>query len=527
MKRYSSYFLVAAMVCAATSFSKANKTAKALPKVALEDVVNPVLPFNDDEYYQKLLGDIKKSPRSSAAATTDVPAIEKTFSADFLEMRRELIGSGTAGDSKRSGVRSVEELDAIITKYSNPDVYKGLSPQAKFLALQLRTLKSMKGFIFRAKLYIAGISATRTMIVTALRAQMAGIQTFFPLNESGSVNHWEIVFKYITENSPGIGSEILTDDDLYAFFRQLTNDYALIVNDFGDLVRSGQSIWWDNKLYMSFASFASEKDRYILLGKPELYALYSASSANASVLYSTTAYSFTGLRDAVKKIGQLFGIDNIVEAAIASVDGKGAQGMSSHTRIKVLRQYPKLFVRVSDGEKRMQSAYAYLVSAARSARLSFEATKKLKEGDENLFDVRVANAFNRIAGTSFANIDQLIDEKESVGSAIVNGERVKVSLKNFYYNSPAALSELYPTDWDLSSEGKKVSVAGYSAKGQRLRNYKYGMAVEWNLAPYKNIFPDLNGDSNGRTKDLPKYVRVLSQTWGSSVFAIPLSAAIF
>ncbi|MBL7554588.1 MAG: hypothetical protein JNM24_02105 [Bdellovibrionaceae bacterium] len=527
MKSYSSYILTALIVCTATSFSKVKAPSKIVPKVFLEDTVTPVLPFNNDEYYQKLLGDIKKSPRSSAAATTDVPAIEKTFSTDFLEMRRELIGSGVQGDPKRTGVQTVEELDTVINKYSNPEVYKGLSPQAKFLALQLRALKPMKGFIFRAKLYIAGISATRTMIVSALRAQMAGIQTFFPLNESASVNHWEIVFKYMTENSPGIGSEILTDDDLYVFFRQLTNDYAVIVNDFGDLVKSGQSIWWDNKLYMSFASFASEKDRYVLLGKPELYALYSASAANASVLYSTTAYSFTGLRDAVKKIGQLFGIDNIVETAIASIDGKGAQGMSSHTRIKVLRQYPKLFVRVSDGEKRMQTAYAYLVSAARSARLSFEETKKLKEGDENLFDVRVANAFNRIAGTSFANIDQLIDEKEPISSAIVNGERVRVSLKNFYYNSPASLSELYPTNWNLSSEDRKVSVPGYSAKGQQLRNYKYGMAVEWNLAPYKNMFPDLVGTSNGRTKDLPKYVRILSQTWGSSVFAIPLGAAIF
>lgn len=527
MKRYSSYFLVGLLSVSAPVFSKDKKSAASAPAPIAEESVVPVLPFNNDEYYQKLLGSIKKSPRSSAAATTDVPAIEKTFSADFIEMRKELIGSGVDGDQKRYGVRTVEELDAIINKYSNDGTYKKLSPQAQFLALQLRALQPFKGFIFRAKLYIGGISATRTMIVTALRAQMAGIQSFFPLNDGSAVNHWEVVFKYITEASPGIGSEILTDDDLYAFFRKLTADNARIVNDFGALVESGQSIWWDNKLYMSFASFASEKDRYILLGKPELYALYSASAANTSILYSTTAYSFTGLREAVMKVGQLFGIDNVIDAAIAAGDGKGADGMSSYTRIKVLRQQPKLFVRVADGDARMKLAYSYLVSASRSARASFEATKKLREGDDNLFDVRVANAFNRVAGTSFANIDQLIDEKEPVASAIVNGERVRVSLKNFYYDSPKALSELYPRNWDLGSEGRKVTVAGYSAKGQQQRNYKYGMATEWDLAPYKKIFPDMEGAANGRTKDVPKYVRILSQTWGSSVFAIPLGSAIF
>lgn len=524
MKRYSSYLLAGTLVFSATSFSKNKKPTVAAPAVVREQLVEPVLPINDDEYYQKLLGDIKTRPRSSAAAKVDVPAIEKKFSADFLEIRRQLIGLSPDG-TQGPGVRSVADLDRVIDMYSSPKAYGALSPQAKFLALQLRALKSFKGIIFRAKLYISGISATRTMVVTALRAQMAGIQTFFPLNEAASVNHWDVVFKYITENSPGIGTEILTDDDLYVFFDQLTKDYAGIVNDFGELVKGDQSIWWDNKLFMSFASFASEKDRYILLGKPELWALYSASAANVSVLYSTTAYSFTGLRDATKKIGQLFGIDNVIEAAVANVNGKGAQGMSSYSRIKVLNQFPKLFVRVEDGQERMKHAYLYLVAAARAAHASFKETKNLKEGDENLFDVRVANAFNRVLGDSFSNIDLLID-KQDVSSAIVKGERIRVSLKKFYESSPAALSELYPTNWELGSQGKKVNVPGYTAKGQQLRNYRYGMATEWNLEPYRKIFPDLDG-ANGRTKDLPKYIRILSQAWGSSVFAIPLGQAIF
>lgn len=485
------------------------------------------LPLNNDEFYNKFIEEIKKSPRSTAAAVTDVPAIEKNFEKDFLQIREELIGNGIAGDKNEKGVTTVEQLDQLINKYSEPATYKSLSNQAKFVALQLRSLKSFKSFIFRAKLYIGNISATRTMIVTALRTQIAGIQSFFPVLGNASVNHWEVVFNYITQNTPNMGPEIKNDRDLYVFFTQLAYDYAQIVNDFKEIVTENfKPIWWDNKLYMSFASFASEKDRYVLLDKPELYALYSASLMNMSALSSTTAYSFDGLQSSIKSIGQLFGIDSLGDGISAIVTGQGAEGMSSYSRIKVLSAYPDLFVLVPDGKKRMSLAYDYLKASVRAARVSYEETKKLPEGKQNLFDPRVANAFTRIGNTSFANVDSLVDEKEVVTSAVLNGERVKVSLKSFYDNPPKRLSDLYPTKWDLSAEHVKLNVPGYSKKGQYLRNYKYGMATEWNLAPYKQIFPDISGNGD-KTKEVPKYARILSQTWGSAVFAIPLGAAIF
>jgi hypothetical protein len=511
------------------------KTAKAVKEQPAELVMSE-FSLNQDDFYNKFINEIKKSPRSTAAAITDVPAIEKNFEKDFLVIREELIGNGIKGDPNQNGITTVEQLDKIINKYSDVNTYNGLSNQAKFVALQLRSLKPFKSFIFRAKRYIGGISATRTMIVTALRTQIAGIQTFFPVLGNSSVNHWEVVFNYITQNTPDMGSEILTDEHLYIFYTQLAYDYNKIVIDLEKLVVADfKPIWWDNKLYMSFASFASEKDRYVLLDKPELYSLYSAAQLNLSTLLSTTAYSFEGLRSSIKSIGELFGVDSISDGMKAIFDGKGAQGMSSHSRIKVLNKHPNLFTLMPDGKKRMEYAYACLKASVRAARVSFEETKKLPEGRQNLFDPRVANAFNRIGGTSFSNVDQLVDEKEPVTSAMINGERVKVSLKNFYMNPPEKLSDLYPTKWDLTSEGKLVEAPGYDDK--RLRNYKYGMATEWKLEPYKKLFPDIQGytDTNRtknmkdylRTKDVPKYARILSQTWGSAIFAIPLGAAIF
>lgn len=506
---------------------KAAAKAQQANKLVAAEMASVELPLNNDEFYNKFIEEIKKTPRSTAAAVTDVPAIEKNFDKDFLQIREELIGNGIVGDKNEKGVTTVEQLDQIINKYSEPATYKVLSNQAKFVALQLRSLKSFKSFIFRAKLYIGNISATRTMIVTALRSQIAGIQSFFPVLGNSSVNHWEVVFNYITQNTPNMGPEIRNDQDLYVFFTQLAYDYAQIVNDFKEIVTQNfKPIWWDNKLYMSFASFASEKDRYVLLDKPELYALYSASLMNLSVLSSTTAYSFDGLQSSIKAIGQLFGVDSISDAISGALNGQGADGMSSYSRIKVLNSHPNLFVIMPDGKKRMSLAYDYLKASVRAARVSYEETKKLPEGKQNLFDPRVANAFNRIGNSSFANIDTLVDEKDVVTSAVLNGERVKVSLKNFYDNPPERLSELYPTNWDLSTEHKKLKIPNYSNKGQFLRNYKHGMATEWKLEPYKRIFPEISGNGD-KTKEVPKYARILSQTWGSAVFAIPLGAAIF
>lgn len=540
-------FLSLTLVFASQGLAKEKKKSKALSTpIKGVEMAQVDLPLNNDDFYNKFIEEIKKSPRSTAAAVTDVPAIEKNFEKDFLQMREELIGNGIAGDKNEKGITTVEQLDQIINKYSEPAKYNSLSNQAKFVALQLRSLKSFKSFIFRAKIYIGNISATRTMIVTALRTQIAGIQSFFPVLGNSSVNHWEVVFNYITQNTPNMGSEIKTDQDLYVFFTQLTYDYAQIVNDFKDIVTSNfKPIWWDNKLYMSFASFASEKDRYVLLDKPEMYALYSAALMNLSTLSSTTAYSFDGLQSSIKSIGRLFGIDNIGDGITGIITGQGADGMSSYSRIKVLNSHPRLFTLVPDGKKRMSLAYDYLKASVRAARVSYEETKKLPEGKQNLFDARVANAFNRIGNTSFANIDNLVDEKEAVTSAVLNGERVKVSLKNFYDNPPERLSDLYPTKWDLSSEGKKLKIPGYSNKGQYLRNYKHGMALEWNLEPYKKLFPEIKGykassapqsptavtysnvTGEDKTNEVPKYARILSQTWGSAVFAIPLGAAIF
>lgn len=482
-------------------------------------LLNFEMPFENDQYYQSLLKEIKQSPRQMAAASTDVPAIENKFDADFKILREELIGNG----KDKKGVTTIAGLDALINKYSDAKTYQGLSAQAQMVALQLRSLKPFKSFIFRARQYIGRNSATRAVIVSMLRAQITGIQTFFPTG-GASVNQWEVVFKYITEPVNGMGAEISTDEAFHRFLVNVTSEMTLVFADFSNLVKQKKTIWWDNKLYFSFANFTSEKDRYVALGSPEQHALLAAMALNMSALYSTTAYSLTGLQSALQSVGQLFGIDSLTSTVTAATSGMGADGVSSQTRIAILNKHPKLFTLMPDGRQRMSVAFKFLAASSRASRISFEETKRLPEGQENLFDPRVANAFARLGGLSLSNMEQVISDQEAVTSAVVNGERIKISLKSFYENPPEHLNELYPVRWDQTPDLIPVTAWG---KADKLRNYKRGMAVAWNYQAYKKIFPDIKSKDGKTTTEVPRYARVLAQTWGASAFALPLSAVIF
>ncbi len=494
----------------------------------------PVVPVEDtilnDGVYQKLLKETKDPSRKLAQSATDMPAdaIESKLSTDkeFIAIREALIGNG----SDKPGVVTVQDLDRVIKTYSDPN-YPGYikvsSDQALFVVLQLKSLAPFKSAIFRLKEYVKKYDAIRVYIVSILRAQIAGIQNFFPVTGASGVNRWEVVYKYITEPTPDMDYPVTDDAHLYSFFTSITYAMGTINNEFShlvDRVRTGEKIWWDNKLFMSFASFTSEKDRYVHLGDPELNALYAATSLNVSFLDTLTAYSLDGFQDAIRDIGHLFGIQNTTWTitGLQSIVN-GPEGLSSMSRTSVLNAHPNLFVKVKDGDLRMSSAYDALAAAAFHAQLAFEHTKALKDGQDSLFDPSVALGFNRIGTQAFQNIFDLVRNGKEAESIVVNNEKVRVNISGFYHAAPARLSDLYPQDWVTSPEYYDVTAWG---KRDKLRNYKFGMATTWKYDAYKVLFPDITEDK-GKTKDVAKFTRILSQTWGSAIFALPLSLLIY
>ena len=64
---------------------------------------------------------------------------------------------------------------------------------------------------------------------------------------------------------------------------------------------------------------------------------------------------------------------------------------------------------------------------------------------------------------------------------------------------------------------------------EKYRNYKKGSAVAWNLAAYAPYFPEASPakEDPSLTKDVPKFARVLNQTWGGAALGLPLMNFIF
>ena len=532
--------LISTFVALSTVFTVANAEPKKTPKAAKVQV-DPNFDFNleimNEEYYKKTYGEaVKKGSRKVSQSVMDVPAIEATFSPDFLALRNELIGGNVTTQSTANtalGARTPEELDAIIKKYSDSATYNALSPQAKMVAIQLKALAPYKSFFYRAQAYFKQGTAIRSMIVTMLRNSSTAIQTFFPVNGTVATNQWEVVFDYMTQPMSGMGPAITTDEDLHNFVLQIINVNSKLIDEMVAIYKSTDQIWWDNKLYMSFANFTSEKDRYIKLGKPEMQSILAGTLSVFSGLTATAAYSFTGLSASIRETGKFFGIEE-TRNILSREENDKVMGLKASKRFETLRKYPKLFLLLPNGEKMMSASYSSLVGSVRYAKISWEGMKALegKDRQDFLFDPRAVLPFNRVLGTSFDTIEALISDK-GARSTMIQGELVKVNISEFYKNPPRALSSLYPVAFKGGSETLPKTVDG---KQLQFRNYKQGSPVAWSATVYERYFPDLKksacpagtvGMVEECTTDVSNYARILSQTWGGAGFGAIISGMVF
>lgn len=561
-------------------------------ELKLAPIEDHYLPFNDPKFYSDIIKKNKLNKRNPAASDeknkTDVDYKDQEFSDEFVKLRLELIGDG----EHKKGVQTAEALQKIISNYSKKETYESLKdPSTKLAVLQLRALAPFRGFIFRARKYTGNVSITRTLIVTMLNAQISGIKMLFPLTGNNN-NQWEVVFKYITEPTENLQYEITNDSQLHSAYSDLAHALSSVHSDFGNLIATlPRDIWWDNKMFMSFANMSNRRDRFVKLGYVELSAMYSAFSLGLSSLYSTVAYSFDGLRDLLKSYGQFFGvgvgaiettldgdvlhkqgiftaIKKRLENGIVDIDSflkQGNDGLTSFARTGILNSYPNLFRRIDSptptkngtsgvyGIIAMRKAYQLLVESTRSAYSAFrksENSNNINNSEDSLlFDSRVAQAFSRTMGGSLENLQMLIagmsetqdtqvnitcDNRgaQTIGSAVVNGEVLRMNIAQFYCNPPSHLNELYAQDWDTSAKLREVQAWG---RNETLRNYKYGMATHWGTKAYKNIFPDItttntikrNGKDINVTDQVSKYNQILLQTWGGVAFALPISSVIF
>jgi hypothetical protein len=509
----------------AQAVDKTSKSRQAFVRVDRGLIENFPSSILDDNVYNQMIKEAEGRAKRTTATADSFD--ESRLSDEYRNLRSEIIGgkeylNGKETGKTIAGVTTADQLSALVDKYDKDDVIYGLPRDAQLMAIQLVSIKPFKGFIYRAQKYFGKHSAIRTMIVSSLRLTAQGINVFLPTEQ------WTAGFAYVTEPFADMGRPINSDADLeYFIAKTLFESVTKNTKRIELWAKNIEPIYWDNKVYFSKAKFLSEKDRYLRLGVAEQHAIASASWATLASISSLSAYSLQGLADSVKDISKHFGIDS---SAVANVFGDGPMGVSSKERFAILKNYPNLFVKVS--QPHMVYAFGAWRSSARWARSAWIELKnsagKIETSQtqiQNVIDPNGVMPFSRIVMDSLNNMDLLLDGKKvEAGIALVQGEAVEVDLYKFFHESPD-MSELYPVAFDDSHINKKKVI---NNKKVEFRNYLSGTPTAWNYEVYKRYFPDaMPSDKKDQTKDVTKFARVLSQTWGGWIVGLPLSALVF
>lgn len=520
----------------------------------------------DDNYYKTVAKDFDKIAKRKVSNTvSDIPktsAFEADFKQDFIDLRKALIGIDNKDGQQvkaNKGAESPERLQEIINEYSSR--YNSLSPEAKMVVLQLRGLVPYKSFFVRAKAYFGSGTAIRSAIVTMLRNSAVGLQVFFPTGQTNPVNHWNVVFRYMTEPMAGMGPPIKDDKDLQDFTFGVIKSNGPLLTEMEKLLVNNEQIWWDNKLYASFANFTNEKDRYTKLGKIEMSAILSGAYAAQSGLQFSAAYSFEGLAASIRTTSSFFGMEQFGNSINFTPKSKDdVHGLKSKERFQTLRHYPTLFVRRGDYAKytysgndkeKIVGAFQYLKSSVRYGRESWKALENMSpESRPNfLIDPGTVTPFNRFYSAGFQNLADLIEGREvSNGknnlSTVINGEVISMNLEKFYAEPPSSMSVFYPVAFDNGPEefNNKPGLPKY-------RNYLQGSPVAWDASAYKPYFSEISEVScppaqsqctrpgscpevtvvrvEKCTRDVSKYARILSQTLGVAGFGAVMAGMVF
>lgn len=488
----------------------ANAAAFAVaPKPSYYQQVNNLAPFSSEATSYKWTSD------------TDVRALKSSFS----KSKRTPSNSSAGDESMMSEafrqtrdrflkIKTADELETFLVEF---DVtFNDLKDNdQKFFVSQILPLKELRGIVWRSQPVFSQAKVTHSLVLTAIKSAVSQVKIFLPTDQ------WQAGLDYVT--LPYVRNGLLS--------QPFKNEAELIAHTAGPvraaLLKAAQRIQkidlkdqpivWDNKLAFGTASFLDNIDRFRLVGEVErLSSLAAIHSTLAQITYQRAYSSENGIKLA-QDMGKLYGVDGI----LSQVDGAPSQ-----KRVQVLRRpaFANYGVLVEDGEKWMRLSFQHLQE---SVRLTSAIWSQIKTEDRPLteafvFDTSFARAYERGSDLAIANMEAMVAGRAKIRSG-VTGETVVVDLPAFYQNPPKDLKEFLPTAFQQGPEWQTVNLTDGSGKVHKVkaRNYEIGRGIDWKADAYGIIFPEMKSG-----KDVPRNVRILSQSWGTWITALPLADVI-
>ncbi|MBY0517831.1 MAG: hypothetical protein K2P81_13050 [Bacteriovoracaceae bacterium] len=411
-------------------------------------------------------------------------------------------------------LKSADEIEAFLNDLEqNYGSFK--DEDQKFFVAHVLPLRELRGIAWRSAPVFSKAKITHSYVLTMLKNTQSSMKIFLPTEQ------WSAGFEYITTpyvREGKVAETFKNESDLVSHFSGPVRSSMLkAAKRIQAIDLNGKTIVWDNKLFFGKASFVDDVDRFRLVGEVErISSLASIHSSLAQISYQR-AYSSENSMKLFQDMGKLYGVDGF----LSEVDGAPSSKRTNVLRKSTYKNYGTL---LPDGQEWMAQSFHHLQESVRLTAMVWDQIKREDRPltEAFLFDTSFARAYERGSDLSIENMLAIVEGPAQIRSAIT-GEMVKVDLPAFYKNPPQDLKAFLPTAFVEGSEWKEMSLKDASGKVQtvKYRNYEIGRANNWDAQTYKQIFPDVKTG-----KDIPASVRVLSQSWGSWMSAMPLADII-
>ncbi len=435
-----------------------------------------------------------RSPASQAFEESDLTEDMKWFRASIIGGK----GSRKGKDYDLPGVKSGNELNALLVEAAKSENYNSYDDNLKYFLTPLLVSIPLRGIVWRVRPIFEksgmGNIATHGQAVQMVRNIVGAIKTYFPTNQ------WRAGIEYFTQPADGL-SQFNSIRDLQAF---MTNSYIPSLRKAQEQIRAlyeknPNAVYaWDNRIGMSMGAFDDGLNRYVGHGKPEKEITIAALNAYIHDAYFFCAYNQDRLVEYYGAIGEAFGMQSLPFGRGENEDF----GITDKERSKIIGRLVKRnwlerlkYQDVATGK--MNDIGANYMANAWSARQYYvefldKAFQSLQGKDANTSMMLNPVFFQP---TSFKSLEPSIKNMKAVVAgrtelrSPVTGEKVEVDLKQFYLNPLDSLFMLTANSWDMAGS-PEVSFGQTS-----YRNYFHGRANGWNNASWGRFIPSAAGKS--------------------------------
>lgn len=453
------------------------------------------------------LAQIKEQIKKSEAARN--PAAEETPAGASIKTLNDLA-------ARVHALKTSEDVAELYTDLEKD--YATATPEVKFYAATIETLKPFRGFVYRLVTLLQNHSKfVHSQLLTRFKRIVSTASVFLPYE------HLEAFIEYIStpyyETVNGRAQVVGTFKNerelqkfIYEHVLKSLNGSIKKLND----MKISSAIPFDQRIIFGADSFKDKTGQYKWIGEFEKNVIMTQMYLASASLSVFVAYNVDSAIDLFKDVGFLYGLDGF-KSVVTGSTVVGMDGVSAADVVPVIRskKYDKLGTLLPNGVKWMEKAHEGIKKAVQIADTALSNVSEDRIKNQDFIGSQLLSELDRRDPRNGLKLLLRIveSEKEESLKSAVNGDIVTINFRKLFYQPPNDLKDFLPTKdgFETKKNDSRVIAKG-PGKGETLpyRNYKEGMPKTFDYEHYNMYFPSVKNND-----DVFKAGRVLSHQGGS------------